>query len=64
MLSPPPILLFAGCEEGIRARSLRGRNDRREKAGNRDQIFSILSRIVVLFVEESRKYGPILPFSQ
>ena len=45
-------------------RSLRGRNDRSEKAGNRGQIFSIVRGIVVLFVEKAGKYGPILPFSQ
>ncbi len=45
-------------------RSLRGRNDRSEKVGNRGQIFSILRCIVVLFAEKSRKYGPILPLSQ
>ena len=33
------------------ARSLRGRNDRSEKVGNRDQIFPISRCIVVLFVE-------------
>ena len=47
------------------ARSLRGRNDRSEKAGNRGQrVFSILRCIVVLFAEKSGKYGPILPLSQ
>ncbi len=46
------------------SRSLRGRNDRSEKVGNRGQIFSILRCIVVLFAEKSRKYGPILPLSQ
>ena len=46
------------------ARSLRGRNDRSEKVGNRGQIFSIWRCIVVLFAEKSRKYGPILPLSQ
>ena len=45
-------------------RSLRGRNDRSEKAGNRGQIFSLLRCIVVLFVVRSGKSGPILPFSQ
>ncbi len=45
-------------------RSLRGRNDRSEKVGNRGRIFSILRCIVVLFAEESGKYGPILPLSQ
>ena len=45
-------------------RSLRGRNDRSEKAGNRGQIFSIWRCIVVLFAEKSGKYGPILPLSQ
>ena len=45
-------------------RSLRGRNDRSEKVGNRGQIFSILRCIVVLFAEKSGKYGPILPLSQ
>ena len=45
-----------------RTRSLRGRNDCSEKAGNRGQIFSISRFIVVLFVEKSGKYGPILPF--
>ena len=47
-----------------RARSLRGRNDRSEKVGNRGQIFSIWRCIVVLFAEKSRKSGPILPLSQ
>ena len=45
-------------------RSLRGRNDRSEKVGNRGQIFSIWRCIVVLFAEKSGKYGPILPLSQ
>ena len=46
------------------ARSLRGRNDRSEKVGNRGRIFSIWRCIVVLFTEKSGKYGPILPLSQ
>ena len=53
------------AEDVIRdARSLRGRNDRSEKVGNRGQIFSIWRCIVVLFAEKSGKYGPILPLSQ
>ena len=47
-----------------RVRSLRGRNDRSEKVGNRGQIFSFWRCIVVLFAEKSGKYGPILPLSQ
>ena len=46
------------------ARSLRGRRDRSEKAGNRGQIFSILRRIVVLFNKKWGEYGPILLLSQ
>ena len=46
------------------SRSLRGRNDRSEKVGNRGRIFSIWRCIVVLFAEKSRKSGPILPLSQ
>ena len=44
------------------ARSLRRRNDRSEKVGNRGQIFTILRRIVVLFAEKSGEYGPIPRF--
>ena len=43
-------------------RSLRGRNDRREKVENRDQILTILTRIVVLLAEKSGGFGPILGF--
>ena len=55
---------FSGGSDSIETRSLRGRNDRSEKVGNRGQIFSILRCIVVLFAEKSRKYGPIPPLSQ
>ena len=46
----------------LEAWSLRGRNDRREKVENRDQILTILTRIVVLLAEKSGGYGPILGF--
>ena len=42
--------------------SLRGRNDRREQVENRDQILTILTRIVVLLAEKSGEYGPIIGF--
>ena len=59
-----PSKYWTGPGEYATDRSLRGRNDRSEKVGNRGQIFSILRCIVVLFAEKSRKYGPILPLSQ
>ena len=63
----PEILGVAGSRVYLQilvTGSLRGRNDRNEKVGNRGQIFSILRCIVVLFAEKSGKYGPILPLSQ
>ena len=45
----------AGFLHALTSRSLRGRNDRSEKVGNRGQIFSILRCIVVLFAEKSGK---------
>ena len=56
--------LYPNLSVLVGTRSLRGRNDRSEKVGNRGQIFSIWRCIVVLFAEKSRKYGPILPLSQ
>ncbi len=54
----------SGCSGIGLSRSLRGRNDRSEKVGNRGRIFSIWRCIVVLFAEKSGEYGPILPLSQ
>ena len=58
------IVSWINLDGEVASRSLRGRNDRSEKVGNRGRIFSIWRCIVVLFAEKSGKYGPILPLSQ
>jgi len=46
----------------VQARSLRGRNIRREKVPQRDQFFVLLRRIVALRNEKERKNGPLWCF--